>query len=232
MSRSFKKNGYSSCVCYSSDKWCRQTYARNRRRKDKAICKECEKTFIDDLLLDSSCSDKFVKSNIDRSVRMADKYSWSSDGGVYFQDDISSLRKEFDETVFGVGYRRFNSKTVWEDYQEKLELVFNKDKREYTIKTKKFIGYDSMGFEVFDTKYITTTEYPPNIIFDDDIIVAGWWKKRNKYFSLSNWYLIDFLFKNSLIPLTFKNSDELISWLRENEEIILRKWLRAKLLRK
>lgn len=232
MSRSFKKNGYSSYVCYSSDKWCKQTYARNRRRKDKAICKECEKISIDDLLLGSSCCDKFVKNNIDRSVRMADKYDWTSDGGVYFQDDISSLRKKFDKIVapliFGIGY----SKTVWEEYQEKLELVFNKDKKEYTVKTKKFIGYDSMGLEVFDTKYITTTEYPPNIVFGNDIIVAGWWKKRNKYFSLSNWYLIDFLFKNNLIPLTFKNSDELIAWLRENEEIILKKWLRAKLLRK
>ena len=102
MSRSFKKHGYIKWCGGNSDKCDRTIYSRSRRRKDKAICKECTNFPFDFLTEDDNLeqipSDKIVKNGVDYSVSNSDKYSWSSDGGSYFSDDISSLRKEFNKT--------------------------------------------------------------------------------------------------------------------------------------
>lgn len=234
MSRSFKKNGYSSWVRYSSDKWCKQTYARNRRRKDKAICKECEQENINDICVGDFLTpdDKFIKKSIDYSVRFSDRWSWSSDGGAYFQDDISSLRKDFEKEVFG-----FNDTSIWEKYQLGIKAKFNEEKAEYTLKLerkvlKRIVWYAEETYET-EVKYLTTKIYPPKLKEDfGDWKVVNWWRRRNYQLRLYNWELFGFLFKNGIIPLDLKNEEEVISWLRDNEEIIIEKWLKARLLRK
>lgn len=223
MSRSYKKKGYGSYVCYKSDKWCRNQYYRQRRRKDKTLCEslksECDEDYINE--------DDFVSENIDRSLRFANKCCWASDGGNFFMDDTSTLRKKFDEDVFGA------NSTIWEDYKKNVKVVFNKDKREYRIKLKKEVfDLSSLDGVTEINKYITTFDYPPKMTFSDGWKIDSWWKIRNPYFRFSSWHLIGFLFKSGIIPLTFESKEELISWLRENEEEILEKWLKASLLRK
>ena len=124
MSRSFKKHGYIKWCGGNSDKWDRTCYSRNRRRKDKSICKECTNFPFDFLTEDDNLeqipSDKIVKNGVDYSVSNSDKYSWSSDGGSYFSDDISSLRKEFNKEIFGID-KRNAKRNSWEDYLSNRE---------------------------------------------------------------------------------------------------------------
>lgn len=233
MSRSYKKNGFDSCVCYFNQKNDRKVYARHARRKSNRILKECEKEYrdcdffepyesfcclhrevcdIDDEIwwhpnpseivinVDENSfnggndhnicigcpfsennrnqfskniwreapEDKLV-SGIDYSVKYADKWSWASDGGVYFQADIEQMRKEFNEDVFGIA--PYRQRTIWDEYKSAVE---NKD----------------------------------------------WWH--------SNWFLLDMCFENNIIPKTFKKPEELINWFRKNEERILKLWFKRR----
>ena len=61
--------------------------------------------------------------------------------------------------------------------------------------------------------------------------MVDFYKQKKKY-SFGNWSLMDYVFEDNLIPLNFKTSDEMIDWFRENQEDILKKWLKARLLRK
>jgi len=248
MSRSFKKKPFSSCVRYSSDKWCKTTYHRNRRRKDKALCKECLKYSLTKCGGETLTPDeKFINENIDRSVSFANKYCWASDGGNYYFGGIEDCRKDFEEEVFGscerygVGYE-----SPWEKYQNFIEEVFNKEKPKYTVKLSRLVrrkidfGYympwdfvGEVGYTT-ETKYLTTETYPPKLKPEEyeGWKIENWWKQRTYFPSRSNWDLFGFLFKSGIIPLDFKNENELMDWLRANEEKIIEKWLKAKLLRK
>lgn len=240
MSRSFYKSPYASWVRYKSDKWCRQQYHRDRRRKDKGICGRLVGNIYEDDDLDGCyrSEEDFVNANIDRSLRFADKYCWDSDGGKYYRGGLEDCRKDFDEEVF--------ASNIWETYKSFVEKVFNKDKPNYTVRLKRQVikkidfGFympwsllNEVGYET-ETKYIETKTYPPKLDPKefDGWEVDSWWRQRWHCPSYSNWDLFGFMFKSGIIPLDFKNENELIDWLRENEESIIRKWLKAKYLRK
>lgn len=77
-------------------------------------------------------AEKIVMNKVDRSLGSADKYCWASDGGSYFRDDLSSMRQEFDEEVFGIPthswrYRRgLDSCDLWYRYCDNREALHNK----------------------------------------------------------------------------------------------------------
>ena len=243
MSRSFKKNGFSTFACYKSDKWCRTTYNKNRRHKDKISCRKYEGNLDSNFFV----SDKdFPNNKIDYSVKFSDKYSWSSDGGQYFCDDLSSIRREFEKEAFSQNLRFHDTDTCWDKYKSCLEQTFNNKKRKWVVKLEKrvlikinfsfYMPWNQVMFPSYETKvkYVTVETYPPKLIeenYFEDWEVKNWWSVRN-YLSYSNWDLFGFLFKNNLIPLDFKNEEELLNWLKENQERIVEKWFKAKLLRK
>lgn len=244
MSRSFKKKPYHSICSSYGDKWCRQQYHKERRQKDKRLCKELEGTIDEDLLYTKNGlqpEEKFINENIDRSLRFADKWCWASDGGNYYWGGKDEYRRDFEKEIFGLDYKySFKPKPLWEKYKDYVDLVFNKDKPLYTIVLKRvFIEkYDSYYVECFEDerkeekKYITTETYPPKYKPEEGWEMTHWWKRKNRYFNLSNWDLFGFMFKSGIIPLDFKNEEQLINWLRDNEEVIIEKWMRAYLLRK
>ena len=244
MSRSFKKKPYHSICSSYGDKWCRQQYHKERRQKDKRLCKELEGTIDEELLYTKNGlqpEEKFINENIDRSLRFADKWCWASDGGNYYWGGKDECRRDFEKEIFGLDYKySFKPKPLWEKYKDYVDLVFNKDKPLYTIVLKKVVveKYDSYYVECFEDerkeekKYITTEIYPPKYKPEEGWEMTHWWKRKNRYFNLSNWDLFGFMFKSGIIPLDFKNEVELINWLRDNEEVIIEKWMRAYLLRK
>ena len=244
MSRSFKKRPYHSICSSRGDKWCRQQYHKERRQKDKRLCKELEGTIDEDFLYTKNGlqpEEKFINENIDHSLRFADKWCWASDGGNYYWGGKDECRRDFEKEIFGLDYKySFKSKPIWEKYKDYVDLVFNKDKPLYTIVLKKVVveKYDSYYVECFEDerkeekKYITTETYPPKYKPEEGWEMTHWWKRKNRYFNLSNWDLFGFMFKSGIIPLDFKNEEQLINWLRNNEEVIIEKWMRAYLLRK
>lgn len=244
MSRSFKKKPYHSICSSRGDKWCRQQYHKERRQKDKKLCKELEGTIDEDFLYMKNGlqpEEKFINENIDHSLRFADKWCWASDGGNYYWGGKDEYRRDFEKEIFGLDYKySFKPKLLWEKYKDYVDLVFNKDKPLYTIVLKRvFIEkYDSYYVECFEDerkeekKYITTEIYPPKYKPEEGWEMTKWWKRKNRYFNLSNWDLFGFMFKSGIIPLDFKSEEQLINWLRDNEEVIIEKWMRAYLLRK
>lgn len=244
MSRSFKKKPYHSICSSYGDKWCRQQYHKERRQKDKRLCKELEGTIDENLLYTKNGlqpEEKFINENIDRSLRFADKWCWASDGGNYYWGGKDEYRRDFEKEIFGLDYKySFKPKPLWEKYKDYVDLVFNKDKPLYTIVLKKVVveKYDSYYVECFEDerkeekKYITTETYPPKYKPEEGWEMTHWWKQKNRYFNLSNWDLFGFMFKSGIIPFDFKSEEQLINWLRNNEEVIIEKWMRAYLLRK
>lgn len=245
MSRSFKKKPYHSICSSYGDKWCRQQYHKERRQKDKRLCKELEGTIDEDFLYAKNGlqpEEKFINENIDRSLRFADKWCWASDGGNYYWGGKDEYRRDFEKEIFGLDYKySFKPKPLWEKYKDYVDLVFNKDKPLYTIVLKKVVveKYDNYYVECFEDerkkeekKYITTEIYPPKYKPEEGWEMAHWWKRKNRYFNLSNWDLFGFMFKSGIIPFDFKSEEQLINWLRNNEEVIIEKWMRAYLLRK
>ena len=244
MSRSFKKKPYHSICSSYGDKWCRQQYHKERRQKDKRLCKELEGTIDEDFLYAKEGlqpEEKFINENIDRSLRFADKWCWASDGGNYYWGGKDEYRRDFEKEIFGLDYKYgIKSKPLWEKYKDYVDLVFNKDKPLYTIVLKKVVveKYDSYYVKCFEDerkeekKYITTEIYPPKYKPEEGWEMTKWWKQKNHYFNLSNWNLFGFMFKSGIIPFDFKSKEQLINWLRNNEEAIIEKWMRADLLRK
>ena len=109
-------------------------------------------------------------------------------------------------------------------------VVSRKVVKEYVPDVFSWDGYFPLFKE--EKKYIITLDHKPT----ERDIPEGWkmvdfWKQK-KYYNFGNWSLMDYVFKDNLIPLNFKTSEEMIDWFRENQEDILKKWLKARLLRK
>lgn len=255
MSRSFKKKPYHSICSSRGDKWCRQQYHKERRQKDRRLCKEMEGTIIKEVLYDDRCflctrdgvqpEEKFINENIDYSLRFADKWGWSSDGGNYYWGGKDEYRRDFERQIFGLDYKwSVKHQSLWEKYKDYVDLVYNEDKPLYTIVlTRVVVEKVNWGFYMpwssefagkrkEEKKYITTEVYPPKYKPEEGWEIIHWWKRKNYLLSLSNWDLFGFLFRSRIIPLNFKNEKQLVDWFRENEEAIIEKWMRAFLLRK
>lgn len=255
MSRSFKKKPYHSICKSRGDKWCRQQYHKERRQKDRRLCKEMEGRIDKELLYNDRCflctkdgvqpEEKFINENIDYSLRFADKWGWSSDGGNYYWGGKDEYRRDFERQIFGLDYKwSVKRQSLWEKYKDYVDLVYNEDKPLYTVVLKRVViekvnwGFympwssEFAGKRKEEKKYITTEIYPPKYKPEEGWEIIHWWKRKNYLLSLSNWDLFGFLFRSRIIPLDFKNEKQLIDWFRENEETIIEKWMRAFLLRK
>ena len=255
MSRSFKKKPYHSICKTRGDKWCRQQYHKERRQKDRRLCKEMEGTIIKEVLYDDRCflctkdgvqpEEKFINENIDYSLRFADKWGWSSDGGNYYWGGKDEYRRDFERQIFGLDYKwSVKHQSPWEKYKDYVDLVYNEDKPLYTIVlTRVVVEKVNWGFYMpwssefagkrkEEKRYITTEIYPPKYKPEEGWEITHWWKRKSYLLSLSNWDLFGFLFRSRIIPLDFKNEKQLIDWFRKNEETIIEKWMRAFLLRK
>ena len=255
MSRSFKKKPYHSICKSRGDKWCRQQYHKERRQKDRRLCKEMEGRIDKELLYNDCCflctkdgvqpEEKFINENIDYSLRFADKWGWSSDGGNYYWGGKDEYRRDFERQIFGLDYKwSVKHQTPWEKYKDYVDLVYNEDKPLYTVVLKRVViekvnwGFympwssEFAGKRKEEKKYITTEIYPPKYKPEEGWEIIHWWKRKNYLLSLSNWDLFGFLFRSRIIPLNFKNEKQLVDWFRENEETIIEKWMRAFLLRK
>lgn len=255
MSRSFKKKPYHSICKSRGDKWCRQQYHKERRQKDRRLCKEMEGRIDKELLYNDRCflctkdgvqpEEKFINENIDYSLRFADKWGWSSDGGNYYWGGKDEYRRDFERQIFGLDYKwSVKHQSLWEKYKDYVDLVYNEDKPLYTVVLKRVViekvnwGFympwssEFAGKRKEEKKYITTEIYPPKYKPEEGWEIIHWWKRKNYLLSLSNWDLFGFLFRSRIIPLNFKNEKQLVDWFRKNEETIIEKWMRAFLLRK
>lgn len=186
-------------------------------------------------------ADKIITNKINYTVRMADRWSWPSDGGTYWKSDLSEIRKEFDKDVFSSFYR-YRTTNIWEDYVYLRELVHNKEHRKFVVRFyyKEQTGTTNWHEKewISDDKYketykqILVDKHPSKIKFEND----GWykmtfWKERSK--SRFVWSdLISFLLKENRIPMSLCSSENLIDWLRAHEEEILQAWLKYLYLRK
>ena len=152
------------------------------------------------------CED--IVNGIDRSLKFADKYTWSSDGGQYWTADILKTRKRFEKDVFGIepswwkSYYTYKYPTnIWEKYVKYRDAANNK---EHPV-------------------WITRKSW--------DGKIYCYWARGPKQAD-SDWDLMEFLFHRKLIPMSFWGPEDLVSWLRSHEEEIIRKWFKARLLRK
>ena len=114
MSRSTRK-GY--CNLYGGDKYFRNYYTRSLRRKAKILLREQM------LASEDECPvEKLPVKGVDYGCRFADPWSWPSDGRTYFDNDISSLRQQFDEEIFG---NDPYGDDPWEEYVRYRDAKFN-----------------------------------------------------------------------------------------------------------
>lgn len=90
------------------------------KRMNKCIgCYYSENCWKDGEFFDAweaSPDEQFCDNRIDHSVRYSDKWSWASDGGVYYQESIESMRIDFDKEIFGEENNRYSHTNAWEDY--------------------------------------------------------------------------------------------------------------------
>lgn len=247
MSRSYRKAGAYS---YSNhgDKWCRNQYHREERRKAKAILRD-ETNYINNTdywndwySWNSEPADKLVINKIDRSCHFSDRYCWASDGGSWWREDKSELRKDFDKEVFGIRchYRSIRDKTpprtIWDDYLDYVERKHNEEHPKLRIYLKRPIGVKKY-FSWITRRYEECTEYertsfevPYNKAhkFDTRLVPKGWDFKKD----FSSYYKVDGYgwsgdskwddIPLGLLPLNLKTPQELISWLRMNQERIIK----------
>ena len=240
MSRTYKK-GFASH--YRGDAECRTFYHRASRRKTKRLLKE-------------ERFDDIITASIDRSIYMADHWSWPSDGSAgHFQDDYVTLRRAFNKAVFAKEeYRRWkrsqNENTAWSEYCKYRDAAANKIHQEWMasydipdgerlVTTLDWVFDPALGFRRYE--YVTRSEpqfkkekktfdHHPYVgeIPSDAVNVHIW--RMNKWMFVqanSDGDLIEFLFHRGLIPHTFKTEEELTHWLMKNEERIIRSWFKV-----
>lgn len=74
---------------------------------------------------DPSADEKFNNKRVAYDVSLADKWSWPSDGGVFYQGGKAYIRKELEEEVFGYDHLgcRWDKfpRNVWEKYQKAIK---------------------------------------------------------------------------------------------------------------
>lgn len=182
--------------------------------------------------------DKIITSDYDRSLKFSEKWSWASDGGSYWTDDLASIRKDFDKEVFGISPR--NQKTIWEEY---LKLRKTYDNTPGTKKWKVRLTYETgrRHRDFFGGTWITETYYKflelpyhkGYIEIPDEFegyVDYKFWRQKDysRKQPHSDWFLMDFLLSRNLVPKTFTEPEELINWLRKNQEVIIRKWFKIR----
>ena len=153
-------------------------------------------------------SDKIITKGIDYSLPMSDRWSWGSDGGSYWQANKESMRRKFNQVVFGLSYRSwkwvyysFPKNEVWNDYLYFREAAQNKKHSYYKWR------------ELWNGE-----KWLQHI--------------RGLKTANSDWNLIEMLFYRRMIPFSFWGPADLIQWLIAHEEEIIYVWFKLCYLRK
>ena len=226
MSRSYKKNYYSFFCCCKSDKPYRKIYTKQVRAKNRDLLKECENYYKDCKIFETyntpcslygevCCVDDWYYDNPKKYLinepSTEDKFpkpcglcigcEWSEntwkDNDWLETPDEKIINSKIDRSV------RYADKYVWGsdggNYFMGDKITIRKDLE------KKIFGYDYFFHRDIWGEYLKNLECLEN---------------KNKF--LFHWDWFDRLFLNGIIPLNFKNKEELISWLREKENVIIR----------
>lgn len=66
---------------------------------------------------DVAPDEQFCDNRVDYSVKFSDKWSWPSDGGSYYREDLLTVRKDINEELFAAkSPSRWRDATIWEEY--------------------------------------------------------------------------------------------------------------------
>lgn len=246
MSRSYRR-GYTPS--YRGDKECRKEYHRSVRRKIRTLLKE-ELKFIDDGN-NARPSEKITAKGRDFGCKSADPWSWPSDGRSKFENNLCTLRKEFNEALKEQCYSWDVWYNPWIEYQRYRDAKFIQI--EYELSYKVVIGWhkeahDNWAFDPnvdeygrhFHKHWTTweptykkvekTLDHHP-LVSDIEVGVV------DVSFRRTNWRqytqasydgeLIEFLFHRNIIPNNFSTKDQLMVWLHKNEEKIIKSWYKV-----
>lgn len=165
----------------------------------------------------------------DYSLKYADKWSWASDGGTYYQSDLSDLRRKFDEEVFGFKTCKPND-TIWSKYKFYVEKKYN----DYHPTLKIFLSrkvmkefclfHEPYYEEEIEEKKCVEVPYDKQHKFNKSILKGGWEVYRFCKITSAGWHK-DGRWESiyfGMMPTTLQNSEEVVEWLRQNEERMLR----------
>lgn len=246
MSRSYRR-GYTPS--YRGDKDCRTEYHRSVRRKIRTLLRE-ELKFIDDGD-NARPSEKITSKGRDFGCKSADPWSWPSDGRSKFEDDLCTLRKEFNEALKEQHYYWDVWYNPWVEYQRYRDAKFIQI--EYELSYKVVIGWHKEAHDdwVFDPnvgeygrhfhkhwttweptyKKVSKTLYHQPLM--SDLEPGATWVSVRKV----NWHdytqasydrgLISFLVRRKIIPNNLKTEEQFMKWLHENEEKIVKSWYKV-----
>lgn len=251
MSRSYRKVG-AYAYCSGSDKKDRTLYHREERAKVRDLLKAQEKlgTDLEDFPYEEPC-EKIVMNKVDRSLYHADKWCWSSDGGAYWREDLSSIRKDFDKALFGVppasllgSWRRRTIITLWDKYIENRDVKYNKEHPKLQVNVhyrvedpdpfsrlrKRLTG------EPYYVGKVKVTFMPynkahkiPFYVYDVDGEITDVYvrKVRGKAPLSGKQYVIsDYIVLSA--PNTFQKPEDLINWLRVNQNKLILKYFKRR----
>lgn len=178
----------------------------------------------------ASPDEQFCKNRVDHSVRYSDKWSWASDGGVYYQESVESMRIDFDKEIFGEENNRYSHTNAWNDYCNYKDKKFNK------IPCTWRLTYDIFPKVITENVYVsrnytyeldhkpTQKDLPKDAEFVSCYKANKWLRSQAK----SDWDLMEFLFYRNIIPTNFKTREEMNKWLLKHEEMIVHKWYKIK----
>lgn len=249
MSRSYRKVG-AYAYCSGTDKKDRTLYHREERAKVRCLLREQEKygtSEVDDDI-EEPC-EKIVMNKVDRSLQLADKWCWSSDGGAYWREDLSSIRKDFDKALFGIppvsllgSWRRRTISTIWDNYIENRDAKYNKEHPQLMVSVHYLVESDDPYFklrarvlgESCYVEKVKKTFVPynkahkiPSYAYEVDgkITDVYIYKVRGKGpLSGKQYDVTDYAIMTA--PNTFQRPEELIDWLRANQEKIILNYFR------
>lgn len=247
MSRSYRKVG-AYAYCSGTDKRDRTLYHREERAKVRDLLKAQEKlgTDVGDLLYEEPC-EKIVMNKVDRSLQFADKWCWSSDGGAWWREDISSIRKDFDKALFGISpknvlFWKSGATDLWDGYIENRNAKYNKEHPQLKVNVHYVVESDdpwsklrkSVLGEPCYIRKIKSTLIPynkahkiPSYAYDVDGEITNVYihKVRGKGpLSGKQYSVTDYAIMTA--PNTFQRPEELIDWLRANQEKIILNYFR------
>lgn len=246
MSRSYRKVG-AYAYCGGSDKKDRTLYHREERAKVRDLLKAQEKlgTDVGDLLYEEPC-EKIVMNKVDRSLHLSDKWCWSSDGGAWWREDLSSIRKDLDKALFGLPPRCVISwktgLTLWDEYVENRDAKYNKehpvlrvnvhylveDQDPFSRLRKRLSGEPCYIEKVKKTIVPYNKAHKiPSYAYDVDgkitdvyiYKVRGKRQLSGRQYTVSDYAIIT-------APNTFKKPEDLVDWLRANQEKIILNYFR------
>ena len=115
--------------------------------------------FVD--MWEKTPDEKFINSRIDYTIPYADKWGWPSDGGAYWQSDLSELRKKADEEVFGI---------------DRILIPYSKSKDTFWEQYKKYRSSD---------RRCTSCWFFLDMLFTTNIVPKTFWGPKD----LTEWYL-------------------------------------------